>query len=212
MAVTDSALLAGRDLPAACVAAVRGGATCVQLRDKDSSDADFLAQARRVVHALRPFQVPVILNDRVHLVEAAGADGAHVGQTDLSAPQARALLGPARILGVSIEHLGQEAHLRPGLVDYLGASPVFATTTKADVAPPLGLFGVQELAKAGFPVVGIGGIGRHNARAVLDAGAAGIAVVSALFATPDPEGAARALRQVLDAADGVTTPRRGPVG
>lgn len=196
--VTDPDLLGVRSLVDVVRAAVAGGATLVQLRDKAAEGRALAEAARALVAALAPTGVPLLVNDRVDVALAAGAQGVHLGQRDLAPGDARRMLGPGAIIGLSIEALGElDAPLDD--VDYVAASPVFATATKADVAPPLGLAGVAAMhARAGRPVVGIGGIGAANAAAVMAAGAAGIAVVSAILAAPDPRAAAAELRRVME--------------
>jgi len=197
MLVTDPDLLRGRDLVDVVLSAVAGGVTIVQLRDKRASDADLEARARSLMPALHRLGVPLIVNDRVALAARIGAAGVHVGQSDMSPREARAILGPAAIVGLSIERLEQGQDVDPAQVSYLGVSPVFATSTKRDVAPALGLDGVRALRGIGLPLVGIGGIHAGNAREVTDAGAAGVAVISAVLAASNPEIAARAIHWAL---------------
>ena len=170
------------------LAAVRGGATLVQLRDKRTPDADLIPFARRLVAVL---PVPLVVNDRIEVALAAGAAGLHVGQGDLGVIEARRRLGPGRLLGLSVEDMGQLARLPAGVVDYLGVGPVRATGTKPDHAPPIGFAGLARIAAAApVPVVAIGGLGEGDARPARRAGAAGMAVVSAIAAAADPEVAA----------------------
>ncbi|MEA5159936.1 thiamine phosphate synthase [Cereibacter johrii] len=182
------------DLEQLVAAAVRGGATLVQLRDKHRSDAELIPLARRLVAALEAQGVPLIVNDRIEVVLAAGAAGLHVGQGDLGVTEARRRIGPDRLLGLSVEAPEHLEALPPGIVDYVGAGPVRATASKPDHAPPIGFEGLARLvAAAPVPAVAIGGLGAGDARAVKAAGAAGMAVVSAIGAAADPEAAARAL-------------------
>ncbi|NHB78554.1 thiamine phosphate synthase [Rhodobacter calidifons] len=174
-------------------AAARGGASAVQLRDKTATDADMVAMARALMAALRPRGVKLIVNDRLEVALAAGADGLHIGQGDGDPAEIRTRLGPDRLLGVSIEAAGQCAAIPPG-VDYIGAGPVRATATKPDHAPPIGFDGLAEIvARSPVPTIAIGGLGPGDAPALRRAGAAGIAVVSAVVRAPDPEAATRAL-------------------
>lgn len=197
--VTDPAAPQGPE--AVALAAARGGARVVQLRDKTAPDEDFLALARRLAPALRALNCALILNDRPHLVGPAGAAGAHVGQGDLPPAQARALIGPDAVLGLSVEHLDHLPGLDPALVDHLGVGPVRATATKPDHAPPLGWEGFAAIcAAAPVPVVAIGGVKPGDAAVARAAGAAGLAVVSAVGRAADPEAAARALRAEWEAA------------
>jgi thiamine-phosphate diphosphorylase len=142
--------------------------------------------------------VPFIVNDRLDVALAVGADGVHVGQDDMPAAVARKLIGPGKILGVSVENVAQaQAALADG-ADYVGASPIFATPTKTDAPPPMGIEGLQELARGcTLPIVAIGGLNAANAAAVLRAGAAGLAVVSAIVSAEDVERAARELKGII---------------
>lgn len=188
--VTDPELLGRRDLIEVVRAAVAGGVTLVQLRDKAASGRALTEAARALVECAG---VPVVVNDRVDVAHAARA-GVHLGQTDLPVDAARAILGPEAIIGVSVERLVEATAI--GSADYVAASPVFDTPTKPDAAPPLGLAGLAQLTRlVSVPVVGIGGIHAGNAETVFAAGAAGVAVVSAIMRAPDPERAARALRE-----------------
>ncbi|HDR29750.1 thiamine phosphate synthase [Rhodovulum sp.] len=176
------------------LAAVQGGATAVQLRDKQASDAAMIAQARRLRARLAPLGVPLIVNDRLAVVLAARADGLHIGQSDGDPLRMRAALGPATILGLSIETGAQLAAVPPGAVDYLGIGPVRATATKPDHAAPLGMDGLARIVRAApVPAVAIGGIGAADISELKQMGCAGIAVVSAIASAPDPEAAARDL-------------------
>ena len=201
--VTDRALARGRPLADVVRAAVAGGVTCVQLREKDASAREFAAAARELLALLRPLGVPLIVNDRIDVALAAGADGVHVGQQDLSVADARRLGPPGWIVGVSAESVADAARAERDGADYVGASPVFATPTKADHAPPLGLAGLRALrAATKLPLVAIGGLHAGNARETIRAGADGLAVVSAIVAADDPRAAAAELRREIAAAKG----------
>ena len=192
--VTDSALANGRSLAGIVAAAVKGGVTLVQLREKTASTRAFIEQARVLKRLLAPLRVPLLINDRIDVALAAGADGAHVGQQDMPIALARQLLGPAAIIGLSITELGQVRDRNVELADYLGVGPIFAQSTKLDATPPLGLDGLAEVRRAtGKPIVAIGGVSAANADAVRSAGADGIAVVSAIMGADDPGAAAAAL-------------------
>ena len=192
--VVERSLMGNRDWVDVVCAAVRGGVTVVQLREKECSTRTFIQLAEQLLPHLRTAGVPLLIDDRVDVALAVGADGVHVGQSDMPAAQARKLLGPERFLGLSLEYKDQFYDSDITLVDYVAASPVFATPTKTDTAPPWGLEGLRALCHVSpKPVVAIGGINVSNATAVRQAGAAGLAVVSALCAAPDPEAAARAL-------------------
>lgn len=182
-------------------AAARGGAWAVQLRDKTATDAELVPLARALGAELRALGVRLIVNDRLEVALAAKADGLHLGQGDGDPVAARARLGPGRLLGLSIETEAQCAAIPPGVVDYVGAGPVRATATKPDHAPPLGLAGLARIAaRSPVPVIAIGGLGPGDASALRRAGAAGMAVVSAVMHAPDPEAATRALLREWEAA------------
>jgi thiamine-phosphate pyrophosphorylase len=199
--VTDRGLARGRPLAGVVEEAVRGGVTAVQLREKICSTAEFVQLGRELKKLLAPFQVPLIVNDRVDVALEIGADGVHVGQQDMDAERARRLLGPGAIIGLSIETVEQARAAVSLDVDYLGVGPVFATATKMDAAPPLGLEGLAQVrAISRRPIVAIGGIGPQNVRQAIHSGADGVAVVSAICAADDPERTARQLRQSIDAA------------
>jgi thiamine-phosphate pyrophosphorylase len=197
--VTDRGLAGERALSQILRAAIRGGVSIVQYREKNTTFRQMLAEAGELYSICRAHHIPFIINDRVDLMLAVDADGVHVGQEDVPAIMARKLIGPNKILGVSVENVAQvQTALEEG-ADYVGASPVFTTPTKPDAPPALGLLGLQAVASAcPLPVVAIGGINHTNASAVLNVGAAGLAVVSAIVAAPDVENATRGLRQVIN--------------
>ena len=171
------------------LAAARGGARVVQLRDKTASDTAMTRMARALKRALAPFGVLLIINDRVDVARAAQADGLHVGQGDGDIAAVRATLGAGRLLGLSIEHAGQLGTVPPG-VDYLGVGPVRATATKPDHAPPIGFDGLARIVRqTELPCVAIGGLGRGDMAAVRASGAVGAALVSAISRATAPEAA-----------------------
>jgi thiamine-phosphate pyrophosphorylase len=191
--VTDPELCARHGLVETVVAAVRGGVTVVQLRDKHASDDEMIDQARRLKTALAGSGVPLIVNDRLVVAVESGADGLHIGQDDGDVAAARTALGEGAILGLSVQTHEQLKQLDPASLDYLGFGPVFATSTKQDHARPLGFAGLASLAAASpLPSVAIGGLKAEHAGQVRAAGAKGPAVVSAICGHPDPEAAARA--------------------
>ncbi len=192
--VTDRSLARGRELVDVVLAAVRGGVTVVQLREKDASSREMLELGRALLGRLRPLGVPLIVNDRVDLALALGADGVHVGQSDLPPEVARRLLGPEALVGLSITGPEDLPTLDPSVVDYAGVGPIFPTASKADATPALGLEGLAHLRRQlSVPVVAIGGITLANASAVIAAGADGVSVVSAICSADDCELAARSL-------------------
>jgi thiamine-phosphate pyrophosphorylase len=196
--VLDRLFVGQRDLLATLEAALAGGVTMVQLRDKQAPRPLFRDQARRIQALLRPAGVPLIINDRVDVAAEIGADGVHVGQDDMPAAEARRLLGPDAIVGLSVSRANECAGIDPMLVDYVGLGPVFPTDTKPDTPPALGVGGIRALRpRLAVPVVAIGGIGGGNAAGIVGAGADGVAVVSSVCAAPDPEAAARSLTRAV---------------
>ena len=194
--ITDPVLCAGRGLVETALGAVRGGASVVQLRDKHASDAVLIEQGRALKQALTGTGALLIVNDRIDVALAIGADGIHVGQSDAAAATARAALGPDAIVGLSIQTPAHAETLDPEIIDYVGVGPVFATDTKPDHAAPLGLDGLARVcAASALPAVAIGGLKPEHVAAVFAAGAQGLAVVSAICAAADPESAARAFRR-----------------
>ena len=186
--VTDDALFRDGDVLAACQAAVRGGATAVQLRLKHASDAVLMDWARRLIDALA---VPVFVNDRVDVALAVGAAGAHLGPDDLSPLLARRIVPPGFAIGASV---GSASEIDRGFAaDYWGIGPLRGTTTKFDAGGPLGLGGACDLlARAGGrPCVVIGGVRPEDVRPVRTAGFAGVAVASGILASADVAAAAR---------------------
>ncbi|EHJ49635.1 Thiamine-phosphate pyrophosphorylase [Solidesulfovibrio carbinoliphilus subsp. oakridgensis] len=197
--VTDRPALLGRDLLDVVGQAVAGGAGLVQLREKTASTREFVELARAVAGILRPRGVPLLINDRVDVALAAGADGVHVGQDDMRPADVRAILGPDALIGLSVTGEAEARAARGEPVDYLGAGPVFATATKPDAGAAQGLAGLAAMiALAEVPVVAIGAITSANAASVLDQGAAGLAVVSAICSAPNPREAAARLRRIVD--------------
>lgn len=197
---------AGRPLVEVVRAAVQGGVTLVQLREKTAPTRRQLELARALRGELDGTGVPLIVNDRIDVALAAGADGVHLGQEDMPPDLARRLLGDDMILGLSV---GDDAEARtadPALVDYVGIGPAYATGTKADAGTAIGPKGVARLhRRVGLPGVAIGGITAENAAALAAAGLEGIAVVSAIAAAGDPEAAARRLRGSFRADPGRTS-------
>ena len=199
--VTDPRLVAARGLLATVEAAVKGGATIVQLRDPDAHGRALVEQARALKAMLAPLGIPLIINDRVDVAVAADADGVHLGQDDMTPADARAVLGPQRILGLSVGNPAEYAASDLSGVDYLGVGPVKATGTKADAGGAIGAAGVAAVqALTRLPLVGIGGLATADVADVIRAGADGVAVVSAICAASDPEQAARALKAAVLAA------------
>jgi thiamine-phosphate pyrophosphorylase len=195
--VTDEQGCRGRSLTEIVSAAIRGGVTCVQLREKLGTTREFLAQACAVRPILRKADVPLVINDRLDVALACAADGLHLGQSDLPVPIARRFLPETTFVGLSIESLADIDAAADLDVDYFGISPVFPTLTKTDTKAPWGLDGLRlARRRTTLPLVAIGGIHAGVAAEVFAAGADGIAVVSAICAADDPERAARQLSEV----------------
>ncbi len=196
--VTDRALCGDRTVEDVVLAAVRGGVSYVQLREKELSTRLFIHQAFRIRDILAPLAVPLIINDRVDVALAVGADGVHVGQDDMPYGIARMLMGPRAIIGLSVETWQDVEQAQDLDVDYLGVSPVFETPTKSDTKGAWGLDGLARVkAYSRHPLVAIGGLNRDNVGAAVAAGADCVAVVSAVCSAPDPETAARELADAI---------------
>ncbi|APW42630.1 thiamine phosphate synthase [Rhodoferax saidenbachensis] len=197
--VTDQVSLLGHTLTDVMMAAVQGGVTCVQLREKQLTTRDFVAQAMALSALLRPLHIPLVINDRIDVALACNAQGVHLGQSDMPVELARSLLPPEVFIGWSVETMDDVTRSASLPVDYLGVSPVFATPTKTDTHTPWGLDGLRRVrAITALPLVAIGGIHSGNALDVLRAGADGLAMVSAICSAPDPRLAAQTLRTLCD--------------
>lgn len=190
--VLDRDLCGERGMVETARLAVAGGVTLVQLRDKQADTETMIRVGRELKQALAGSGVGLIVNDEIDAALAIGADGLHVGQSDMSPDQARLRIGPGLILGLSIGSLEEAALIDPAIVDYVGVGPVFPTATKPGHAPAIGLDGLARVARAcPVPVVAIGGIKTVHVRQAFEAGAVGIALVSAICGQPDPAEAAR---------------------
>src|SRR6476469_9525620 len=200
-ALLDPAVAGGRPL-AELARLVAGHATLVQLRDKHGSTRALVEEARRLRALLEP--VPFVVNDRVDVALAAEADGVHLGQDDMTAAEARLLLGKTAIIGLSVKTVAQAREAPLDLIDYVAIGGVYATTSKDNTAAPIGIAGLREVVGAlrmrepDFPICAIAGITAANAAEVIAAGADGVAVISALSRAPDPRQAARELRAIVD--------------
>ncbi len=196
-AVTDRAWVGAQTLPQQVEAALKGGATCVQLREKHLDDAAIRAEALEISALCKQYHVPFILNDNVALAAECGADGVHLGQEDMDPAQARQILGPDAIIGVSAHSVAEAKAAVAAGADYLGCGAMFATTTKTDTTtlPKETLRAICEAVPV--PVVAIGGIHKENLLSLADCGEAGVALVSAIFAAKDIEAECRELRQLV---------------
>lgn len=197
-AVTDRSWLGERTLAQVVEEVLKGGATFLQLREKELDQATILAEAREIQAIAARYHVPFVINDSVDIALACDADGVHVGQTDLMGRDVRALIGPDKILGITANTVELAVAAEQAGADYIGAGAVFGTTTKQN-AKNLSLDTLKAICQAvSIPVVAIGGINADNLPNLTGTGAAGAAVVSALFAQKDPEAAAQNLRTLAD--------------
>lgn len=196
--VTGEKFTRGRSLAEVVQAAIAGGAQAVQLREKEMPLRRLLAEGAHLRDITRRAGVLFFVDDRVDVALALDADGVHLGQDDMPAAVARRLLGPEKIIGVSVHTVAEARAAQAAGADYLGVGAVYATTSKDDASAPLGLGLIKDIAAAvDLPFVGIGGINADNAAAVIAAGATGIAVISAVISAPDVTAAARRLCQEI---------------
>jgi thiamine-phosphate pyrophosphorylase len=204
-AIVDPERAGGHDLAELARLCAEGGATLVQSRDKKSETRAMVERARAIKQALKPFGVAFVVNDRIDVALAAEADGVHLGSDDMPVQDARRLLGPNALIGLSIKSAAEAEAAPLDLIDYVGSGGVYVTLSKEQKNAPIGPAGlarivaVLKLRAGNLPVCGIAGIDAGNAAAVIGAGADGIAVISALSLAPDPAAAARALRGIVDA-------------
>jgi len=198
--VTDRSLCLNRTISDIVLQAVQGGVSYVQLREKDITTRLFVEEARAIKKILKPHNVPLIINDRIDVALACGAEGVHIGQDDMPYAIARKLMGAKAIIGVSVETWADVEESQKLYVDYIGVSPIFPTPTKTDTKGAWGLEGLAKIkALSRHSLVAIGGINESNATDVIAAGADCIAVVSAICAAVDPAVATRNLKSIIDA-------------
>ncbi|MCH3986549.1 MAG: thiamine phosphate synthase [Lachnospiraceae bacterium] len=194
-AITDRRWLNGKSLSEVAEEALKGGATFLQLREKDLDEKHFREEALSLKKLCARYHVPFVLDDNVELAKEIDADGVHVGQSDMEADDVRALLGPDKILGVSAQTVEQAVRAEKMGADYLGVGAVFATGTKDD-AKTISKQTLKDICAAvSIPVIAIGGINADNVSELAGTGIVGISVISAIFAQPDPQQAAKELRQ-----------------
>jgi thiamine-phosphate pyrophosphorylase len=199
--ITDQRIAGDRSIIEIVRAAIAGGATVVQLREKEATTREMIRLGEALHEITRPTGVPLIVNDRVDVALAIDAEGVHVGQDDMPAALARRLIGPDRILGVSAATVEEARQAQRDGADYLGVGDVYGTPSKSDAGIPIGVHGLAKVVAAvSIPVVAIGGITLTNAATVVQAGAVGVAVISAVIGAEDPEDAARQMRQRIEAA------------
>ncbi len=196
--VTDRGMLGGKELLRTVEEAVRGGVGMVQLREKECPTRDFVALARAMKAVLTRYNVPLLINDRVDVALAAGADGVHVGQSDMAVEDVRRLLSQGAIVGLSVESEAQLMAAGRLEVDYVALSPIFSTPTKEDTLIEWGLEGIRHAREVlRRPIAAIGGINRLNAAQIAAAGADYVCVVSAVCAPADPQRAAEELKALI---------------
>ncbi len=204
--VTDRPLSKGRDLHWIVEEAVKGGCTMVQLREKDCDTRVFVELAMRLKQTLKPYKIPLIINDRIDVALASDADGVHIGQSDMPYEIARKLLGNEKIIGLSVETLEEIDEANKLDVDYIGISPIYATTTKTDTLKPFGLNGLsQAMIRSKHPAVAIGGMNHKTAADVIKHGADGIAVVSDIVSAVSPKQSAEELLKIVKQNKGTWT-------
>ena len=195
--IVDRSVLVSRDPVQVAEAAIRGGADCIQWRDKTASDREFLSVAKRLRELTRSLKIPFIVNDRVAVALLVRADGVHVGHEDLSVQEVRALVGPEIRIGRSTHSLREAKEAEAAGADYIGVGPIFSTPTKPDY-PAVGLELIRQIKPAiRIPWVAIGGIDLNNLALVLSAGASRVAVVRAVAGASDPEMAARNFKTTI---------------
>ncbi|HEY63187.1 MAG TPA: thiamine phosphate synthase [Caldilineae bacterium] len=197
--ITDRRVAGERSILDVVRAAIAGGASVIQLREKEATTREMIELGQALHEITRAAGIPLIVNDRVDVALAIDAEGVHVGQDDMPAAIARRLIGPDRILGVSARTVEEAVQAERDGADYLGVGDIYGTPTKPDAGEPIGVAGVAAITRAvSIPVVGIGGITPANAAAVIEAGAVGVAVISAVVGAADPEAAARQLRTIVE--------------
>ncbi|MGP8154703.1 MAG: thiamine phosphate synthase [Smithella sp.] len=199
--VTDRGLCGGRPLEKIVIQSVKGGASFVQLREKEISTRFFVEEAGRIKKLLEPYKVPLIINDRVDVAVACGAEGVHIGQEDMPYEIVRKLMGKKAIIGLSVETWEDVVASQKLDVSYIGVSPVFDTLTKTNTKGAWGLEGLARIKTISrHPLVAIGGINESNVREVVMAGADCIAVVSAICASPYPKSATRRINEIINSS------------
>jgi thiamine-phosphate pyrophosphorylase len=202
--IADAEALSGREALPLVRQAVNGGVDLVQLRGKTWSGREFLDISLKLSRFLRPKKIPLIINDRVDIALACGADGVHLGQDDLPLQQARKILGKNRIIGISVSNAKEAEEAEREGADYVGLGPIFPTHSKQTPLSPLGIKGLRKVRRAiRIPILAIGGINARNSVGLLEAGADGIAVISAILGAPNIRAAAEALKKAVD-PDGQT--------
>jgi thiamine-phosphate pyrophosphorylase len=196
--IADAQAAGGKDLLFIIREASEAGASLIQLRGKILTTREFVAIASKAAEFLKPLGIPLVINDRVDIALACAADGVHIGQEDLPLPVVRRLLGNERYIGVSVNTISEAMAAEEEGADYLGAGPVFFTRSKEELRPIIGLDGLRAIRQnVKLPILAVGGINAENARSVIDSGADGIAVISAVLAATDIREATQALRDAM---------------
>ncbi len=201
--IVERSLISGRSIREVVLELVTAGVTLVQLRDKTLTDDDMVSLGRELNEALKSYEIPLIINDRIHVARRVRAAGVHLGQSDENSEVARRILGKKAIIGLSCENLAQALSAQTLPIDYVSASPVFVSPTKRDTLEPWGIKGLGSLRSSiRRPIVAIGGISRKNIQGVIEAGADGVALASALLNLPAQE--VMEMRELVDRALGRT--------
>jgi thiamine-phosphate diphosphorylase len=202
--VTDRKLSLGRTNLEVIKAALDGGVTMVQLREKELNTRDFYGEALAIKDFLQSHQIPLIINDRIDIALAVDADGAHIGQEDMPLDLARKILGPDKIIGISVSTVDEAVAAETGGADYLGLSPIFLTSTKPGLTKQIGIEGINPIRQAvKIPIVGIGSMNATNAFKAVKAGLDGVAVVSGIVSQKNITAAARAIKAEVMRAKGL---------
>ncbi|MGQ9598383.1 MAG: thiamine phosphate synthase [Anaerolineae bacterium] len=201
--ITDRRAAGSRSILDIVGAAIQGGATVVQLREKEATTRQMIQLGQALHELTQRAGIPLIINDRVDVALAIDAEGVHLGVDDMPVPIARRLLGPHRLIGFSPSTLDEACQAEDEGADYLGIGDVYGTPSKPDAGAPIGIEGLSRFVQTvSIPVVAIGGINASNAAATIEAGAAGIAVISAVIGAPDPQKAAQQLRAIVKGKQG----------
>lgn len=196
--VTDRQQTAGRSLEVVIAAAAQGGAGMVQLREKDLSPRDLATLGDRLHQILIPYEIPLLINDRLDVAQAIDAAGVHLTGTSLTATDARRVLGPNKLIGVSTHNLSQAQEAMDGQADFIVFGPIFTTPSKVEYGPPQGLTQLEQMVQAvNLPIIAIGGINSNNLSSVQQAGAHGVAMIRAVLEAGDPTAATQQLRHLL---------------
>jgi thiamine-phosphate diphosphorylase len=196
--VTDRELSMGRGNLSIVQSAAKGGVSCVQLREKNCSTREFIEEALILKEFLKKQNIMLLINDRVDVALAVGADGVHLGQKDLPFAMAKKIVGDSMVVGISTETFDDAARAEKEGADYIGVGPIYPTSTKTDTGEPLGLDGLRHIRKlVKIPIVAIGGLNHTNAKSAIKYGADGIAVVSAIVSAKNPEKAANELKKII---------------